>query len=367
MSRGPGGWASGTGSCGCSPAIWTATEPRRGDVELRAVPRPLTATTAVARVVSGRGGQPASPKQSSTVHPGVDPSGRSPRVPVRSRAAEASFTAAACASATNVGGAAAVLVRWSTSSPRPSRWSAWNPARWWAVAANASVGGTCAGSTTTASGASATSVRCPTRSWRRGWPTRSLASALTSSRWPGRPSWCASKCSTRSSAVTRAHRRWTRSRCGSWPTAWKGPVRFVLPTLRKSAKAAASNTTRRSGACSATCAATWNEPGCSTPVPTLTPATSGRWRYWTCNPMGRGAGRPPREPSTSGSSSWAGCARWSRTGPATPVPTPAAARSVASLPRRLSDAGGCRSHRSGPLGRRGLRAHHAGHLRAASR
>ncbi len=45
----------------------------------------------------------------------------------------------------------------------------------------------------------------------------------------------------------------------------------------------------------------------SGPIPTS--VTSGRWRCWTSSPTARGAGPLLRAPSTSGSSSWSGCAR----------------------------------------------------------
>ena len=113
---------------------------------------------------------------------------------------------------------------------------------------------------------------------------------------PGRacPSCCGASCSTRCSAATRRRRRWTPARCGSCSARLGTPPRCATPTPRRSARAAACNTTRRPGACSATCAGTWNGPGPSTPAPTRSPATCGRWRCWTCRSTPPGAGRPPR-------------------------------------------------------------------------
>ena len=43
--------------------------------------------------------------------------------------------------------------------------------------------------------------------------------------------------------------------------------------------------------CSGTCVCTWTGPGRSTPAPTRSPGTCGRWRCWACTPtlLGRGA------------------------------------------------------------------------------
>ncbi len=65
---------------------------------------------------------------------------------------------------------------WRSSSPRPSRWSAARPVWWPAAAVNGvAPAGLCRFHDNRLRG-NAARRRCPPRSWRRGWPTRSPGS-----------------------------------------------------------------------------------------------------------------------------------------------------------------------------------------------